>query len=459
LDATRSPELSDKLPKDVAAIEALRDGAVAFNLLLKPLFEESASAPEVVILIDALDEGDPPEQLQMQQMIDLEGQDAIEVAKVVCVKACGNEVLALVVGLLPTLPPNVRFIFTSRPDAVCNGIRSTLNRAFASSVTFIDSPEELRKEIVKPATSTDPTTTSSKVMLCETVIKECKLEHLVRPSASYTNLIDLYSLYVLVFDDSKSGVGEGDAPFMCLLNVIMAAQEPLSHAMLHDMGLACQLEHLPGWGCLFYEADHHIYLYHKSLSDWLHLGKETNPRHSVQDSVSQGHALLGEHLIKPILISPPSDSLHAALPLVLPHYTSQYVFLHLAKAKSQPCSLLVDAALARWDLMKAVFRAGQGGRVVIALAGMDVRTPYAEDSLRVLRRCFNEFEKGPEDMERVTYANCPTQSLKYAEAVSRMHYQPTIKLLGGVNGWGAAEAVLLVSLKRCPCHSLWQSSG
>ena len=47
--------------------------------------------------------------------------------------------------------------------------------------------------------------------------------------------------------------------------VLMAAQEPLSHASLEQMGLAQHLGALPGWGCLFFIADHHIYLLHKSL--------------------------------------------------------------------------------------------------------------------------------------------------------------------------------------------------
>ena len=45
----------------------------------------------------------------------------------------------------------------------------------------------------------------------------------------------------------------------------MAAQEPLSHSTLEQMGLAAHLPSLPGWGCLFYEADHHVYLLHKSV--------------------------------------------------------------------------------------------------------------------------------------------------------------------------------------------------
>eukprot|EP00798_Chlamydomonas_sp_ICE-L_P023217 gene23217-30438_t len=384
-----------------------------------------------------IDEGDPPKQLEkQQQLLDLVSADACQQAKVVTVKACGNQVLGAIIRFIPQLPPYVRFIFTSRPDAVCGGIRSILKRAFSSSVTFIDSPEELREEAVKPATSTPPTprTTGSRVMLYDTVARECNLLHSIPPSSSTTDLSALRALYELVFDSSKAGTGEGVPPYLPLLHVIMAAQEPLSHAMLHEMGMACLLKDLPGWGCLFYEADHHIYSYHKSMSDWLLLGKEANPRHSMQDSVSKGHATLGAHLISPFLTSQPSEKPQPASQLLLSRYTSQYVFLHLSKAKSQPCSLLLDAALARWDLLKALFRAGQGDRVVSALGGMDVRTPYAEDSLRWLRRFYHAFDGEPESMERATYADCPIKSSKFAEALSRLPVVPTVTQLGGMDG-------------------------
>ena len=47
--------------------------------------------------------------------------------------------------------------------------------------------------------------------------------------------------------------------------VLMAAQEPLSHSTLQQMGVSSHLTSLPGWGCLFFEADHHVYMLHKSL--------------------------------------------------------------------------------------------------------------------------------------------------------------------------------------------------
>lgn len=65
-----------------------------------------------MILIDALDEGDPPE----QQQADFQGS----------VMACGNKALTLIVQYLARLSPNIRFIFTSRPDAACGGIHDIL---------------------------------------------------------------------------------------------------------------------------------------------------------------------------------------------------------------------------------------------------------------------------------------------------------------------------------------------
>eukprot|EP00798_Chlamydomonas_sp_ICE-L_P028728 gene28728-31904_t len=160
--ALRSREMNSKLPKDVKAIEGLQDGEAAFNLLLKPLFEEpneegtqeksahelgisghsthERGTQEVVILVDALDEGDPPEQMQQ---LEQDSADASSTAQKVSVKACANQVLSVIIRFLPLLPKHVRFIFTSRPDAVCGGIHRVLERTFPSSVTFIDNPGKL----------------------------------------------------------------------------------------------------------------------------------------------------------------------------------------------------------------------------------------------------------------------------------------------------------------------------
>ena len=70
----------------------------------------------------------------------------------------------------------------------------------------------------------------------------------------------------MAYSQVFSSCRQGAAPEVKLLiNVILAAQEPLSNAMLEQLGMASWLPSLPGWGCLFYNADHRVYLLHKSL--------------------------------------------------------------------------------------------------------------------------------------------------------------------------------------------------
>ena len=128
---------------------------------------------QVLIMFDALDEGDPPE----QQLPGFKGG----------VMAGGNKALALVVRLLAAkLPINVRFIFTTRPDAACGGIHAILERSFPVATHFLR-PEKLRMEAEatgdtvmgtgsSSAIGSDLASSSSgKVMVLETVLRECGL--------------------------------------------------------------------------------------------------------------------------------------------------------------------------------------------------------------------------------------------------------------------------------------------
>ena len=111
----------------------------------------------MLILVDALDEGDPPE----QQVQGFKGG----------VAAGGNKALALIVRLLADkLPHNVRFLFTTRPDAACGGIQAILSRAFPDARVRFVTPENLRQEEESSDTATD------KVMVLQTVLKECLSE-------------------------------------------------------------------------------------------------------------------------------------------------------------------------------------------------------------------------------------------------------------------------------------------
>ena len=155
----------------------------AFTLLLAPLAEVQE---QVVMVIDALDEGDPPE----QQKPGFKGG----------IMACGNKPLMLVLNCLASkLPANVRFIFTSRPDAVCGGIQAILKRAFPplpgsarEGVRFM-SLHEIRLDSAgdkrgtsggggPPSAAAPPRASSSsaRVMVLETIFRECGLSDMER---------------------------------------------------------------------------------------------------------------------------------------------------------------------------------------------------------------------------------------------------------------------------------------
>jgi len=55
---------------------------------------------------------------------------------------------------------------------------------------------------------------------------------------------------------------------------------------------------------------------------------------------------------------------------------------------------------------------------------------YTLDALRWMRRCGNDFEARPGDMERITYASVPVELPKYREAVGRLGLVPAIMVLG-----------------------------
>ena len=76
------------------------------------------------------------------------------------------------------------------------------------------------------------------------------------------SLAAVYMAYSQVFSSCQQSA---TPEVKVLINVILAAQEPLSNATLEQLGMASWLPSLPGWGCLFYNADHRVYLLHKSL--------------------------------------------------------------------------------------------------------------------------------------------------------------------------------------------------
>ncbi|KAK3258922.1 hypothetical protein CYMTET_32056 [Cymbomonas tetramitiformis] len=259
--ASRSAAFRERLfALDPAHVTALVDPERAFrDLLQAPL---GHVREPVLILLDALDEADPPE----QYLPGFRGN----------VKACGNKTLQLLTRQLVQLGANVRFVITTRPDAVCSQIEPLLGRVFADSVTLLR-PEALRSEA-----AAEHGAQGTGVLVYHTVAKECaplgdswKKHH--------ADLRDVYSAYRRVFASTLAELSAEDrGGVLELLEALLAAQEPLAESSLQRMGLAGALPRLPGWGCLFYVAEHHVYLLHKSLSDWL-----------LQESEAEGAAALG----------------------------------------------------------------------------------------------------------------------------------------------------------------------
>ncbi|KAG2491744.1 hypothetical protein HYH03_009907 [Edaphochlamys debaryana] len=145
--ALRIKAFADSLLKlDAAQVARLRDPEEAFRLLLlhplegltknKPAaLKLMQAAPQVVLLIDALDEADP---------IELQLARSKEERAALCPPVCGNKALQLIIAQLPSLPPWVRFIFTTRPEAAGGQVLPCLARAF--SVTLLQ-PSALRVDV------------------------------------------------------------------------------------------------------------------------------------------------------------------------------------------------------------------------------------------------------------------------------------------------------------------------
>ena len=76
----------------------------AFDLLLQPLAKHLSSDQQAFILIDAIDEGDPPDQQQADKSSSFEPM--------------ANKALCLIIKcLVGKLPKNIRFMLTTRSVA------------------------------------------------------------------------------------------------------------------------------------------------------------------------------------------------------------------------------------------------------------------------------------------------------------------------------------------------------
>jgi hypothetical protein len=180
------------LDLDALTLHQLTYFEEAFEMLLVHL----PKTEPIFILIDALDESDP---LLQQQAGNEE-----------TFKPVANRVVYALTSLLITKLPNVRFIFTTRPDALGGNIEKVLRRSFTDSIKLVI-PSELR------AVSNDDHQ-EGRVMVYDSIVQGCPKIHF-GPLPACPNLQDTYRAYEVVWDDCKPSSEIRD-----LLNVIAAAQ-------------------------------------------------------------------------------------------------------------------------------------------------------------------------------------------------------------------------------------------
>ena len=226
-------QLARKVPLLEAALFALDGGAVdtlrktedAFEMLLRPMAD---IREPIMIVIDALDEADP--MTEQEAGFDPTKHPVIPVA---------NKALFLVSYLAKRLPLNVRFIFTARPETARGELKAVLGRAF-EAVVYVE-PHALRKGGA-----------AGEVLVTDTVVRQCGLT--LAPTAD-RGLGSLYGAYAEAFARAQPG-----GTTLKLIEVLLAAMEPLPLSLLQAMGLERELESLPGWGILFYTAEHRVLL-------------------------------------------------------------------------------------------------------------------------------------------------------------------------------------------------------
>ena len=372
---------------DATKVGELSDMETAFDTLLgEPL--NKINQP-VLLVIDALDEADPPE----QQVEGFAGN----------VKPCGNKTLQLLIRRLAHLPEGVRFVITTRSDAVCGQVKGVLARAFEDSIAFVR-PGQLRAE-------TKGRPNMKGMMLYHTLVQEYASSALALEGKLCPTMQDVYGAYERGFSASGTSIL---SDVRVVLEILLAAQEPLAQSMMQQMGLSSALKQLPGWGVLFFAQEHRVYMVHKSLSDWLHARQlKGQPGSLLQLDISMGHLSLAKQLSK----SRASPS----------QYALKYLGLHLCAAvEHHACKQILDAALDDWDFLVRVMKAKCGVYWTRALGGIpkDQHTIMSYETMRWLKLAVNILEGDPSmnSFNDTACIYCPLGSLIHEKAATSDQY-------------------------------------
>ncbi|KAG2452669.1 hypothetical protein HYH02_002902 [Chlamydomonas schloesseri] len=383
--------------------------------------------------------------------------------------ACGNSALHVLTSMLRQLPSFVRFIVTTRPDAAFGQVLPSLQRAFKPHngvrllrpqqlVAAAEAAEAAAPSLAEESPAAEAPGSdgggdgvgdggSGAVMVYSTVAAACLPPGSPAASLMAPSLPDLYRLYGSIFDDAWRRL-ESDAvrrDVHDLLGVVLAAQEPLSHSLLQQMGLGHVIALLPGYPHLFYIDEHHLYTIHKSLADWL---AAAGGGGGVDAAITPGLVatfprpdVLGAHLR---LGSALASFRHAAA--TAPPYLVNYLIHHLAAAAgsasdahftvggsggapnedgatrvgavAEQAGALLDEVLADFRFLELVLARGRGPAIAESLGSMRRRTALSNDVLRWLSAHMQELQANPKSALESAQAHCPLTSRLYRTAVA-----------------------------------------
>ncbi|KAG2452670.1 hypothetical protein HYH02_002903 [Chlamydomonas schloesseri] len=400
--------------------------------------------------------------------------------------ACSNSALQLLTGSLRRLPAWVRFVVTTRPDAASGQVLPSLQRAFkphngvrllrpqqlvaAAAATAAAAPSLAEESPAAKAPGSGGGGDgvgdggSGAVMVYSTVAAACLPPGSPAASLMAPSLPDLYRLYGSIFDDAWRRL-ESDAvrrDVHDLLGAVLAAQEPLSHSLLQQMGLGHVIASLPGYPHLFYIDEHHLYTIHKSLADWLAAAGSGGGGGTRQESGQQAAEgseeavgsqaapaqesfarpdVLGAHLR---LGSALASFRHAAA--TAPPYLVNYLIHHLAAASgsasdahftvdgsggapnedgatrvgavAEQAGALLDEVLADFGFLELVLARGRGPAIAESLGSMRRHTALSNDVLRWLSAHMQDLQANPKSALESAQAHCPLTSRLYRTAVA-----------------------------------------
>lgn len=438
--ALRLPAVREKLLQlNAGEVSQMTDTGTAFDSLLQqPLLAhaEAGSTSQVVLLLDSLDEADPPPAAlpggpsdpESGSRSPLQQQEERPRAPAIC----SNKAFQLLAAYLKTLPRFVRFVLSARPDAMAGTLAASLNRTFVRHGGLQQLPLQ---QLLRHSGATPSGTPSA---AAGAAAGTADLDALEVAGAMAPSLSDLHAAYARVFDATSrrlqqqrtrgSAAAGSDVTLrhqrqQQLLGVVLAAQEPLPQRLLASMGFeAEQLTSLPGWPTLFFVDEHRLFTIQKALSDWLCDPGACGP-HAVD--VRAGHGSIGQRLL--------ADAERG----VRSAYALRYLVRHLVACGDGGALL---GLLDDFAFLADVCAAGMLHAVVRDLAQAAAAPPQVVDKLRwltteqyVLQQARTEL-----DVLQSAISGCPIKTYSFASAQRRFH---ELEAAEGRQLWGASQTL------------------